>query len=583
MNRSLTRVALVALFLPAAACPLFGQQEVQELQRKVAELERRLTDQQAEFDQKLAEMQQKIDERSPEADNAINERINTVQKSVERLDRFYRRPQVGQTAPSESIFSALQGGLIFTGLFRTRFEARHANVDFSNSDKAIDDSGILLNGRFRLGFGAVLLERSSGGANDAQITALTEFQSVGSFANNSYLRFASSTQVPVPVQFNILTEPFEAVGLYQGYLAFQHIMADTMNVKVGRQEVVLGNELMLGNNSFADGTVHDAVVVQWSPSKDLTLTTLYSKESASDGRLGTAFSDFDEDELAAAYVETQLAKNLAVEGYGIYFDARPNASDIFVTGSTASAFNGTYTPPILGTTWTLGGRVLLTDISVFDGILSLNLEAAYQMGEEFSRRSLTGDTRAIHGWVGEALINYRIDPAGSLKPILALGYYYAQGGDGLASGDIGFQPLYVNRHFERVTRVDRDDIQHPYFPGGGRYGNMDQIPMANIHIAKFAGSMLVSEDIELGAGFLYAITADNEGWGTGVFGQEIDVFATYFYNENVLFSANASIFFPGETATAMSNALFFPVPTDGSPHAGGEAAFAIYFQAIIQF
>ncbi len=345
---------VLAMVLASVVC---AQQDVQELQRRLLELEKKLQEQQVAFDQKVADLQKQIDEKSGEEEAALSDRINAVQKSVEKLDRLYRRPSIGQSTPSESIFSALQGGLIFTGLFRTRFEARRDNVDFNDTADGLDDSGLRLNGRFRLGFGAVLLERSPGGP---QITALTEFQSVGTFANNSYVRLTSSTGVPVPLQFNILTEPFEAVGLYQGYLALSKVIDDTINVKVGRQEVVLGNELMLGNNSFEDGTVHDSLLFQWQPLEELVFTTLYSKEAASDGGLGNTRSDFDEDEMAVLYAEIKPDPSMSFDLYGIYFDARSAVNDIFVTGSTAFAFDGSYTPPILGHTWTVGGRAFFT-------------------------------------------------------------------------------------------------------------------------------------------------------------------------------------------------------------------------------
>jgi hypothetical protein len=111
---------------------------------------------------------------------------------------------------------------------------------------------------------------------------------------------------------------------------------------------------------------------------------------------------------------------------------------------------------------------------------------------------------------------------------------------------------------------------------------MDEMPLFNVHILKSAVSIALSDRIEIGAGYLYAITADDEGYGTGTFGQEVDVFGSYVYSDHVQFSANFSLFFPGRTAVNLSNLLFFDatVPQD---HADREMALAFYLQALIQF
>ena len=69
-----------------------------------------------------------------------------VQNQIDELEKnlkFYLRPRPGEV--DRSLFGALQGGLIFTGLFRTRFEYRDNNFDFnSDGDKGLDDTGVRL-------------------------------------------------------------------------------------------------------------------------------------------------------------------------------------------------------------------------------------------------------------------------------------------------------------------------------------------------------------------------------------------------------------------------------------------------------
>jgi hypothetical protein len=574
------RAALVALVL-AASC-LSGQ-EVDALKRRVSELEQLVVMQKEEFSAKLASLERRLDEQPrDEKDTEIAEKVEELSKRVSGAGRIFCRPVAGSSTPTADVFTALQGGLIFTGLFRTRLEARRDQVDFNSGASGLDDSGIRFNGRFRLGFGAVLKADTDG--TGEQITALTEIQSVGTFANNSFLTQPSAAQVPIPQQFNLLIEPFEVVNLYQGYIAFQRLVDDTINVKVGRQELVFGNEMLLGNNSFQEGTVHDALLLQWRPVKELDVSAFYAKEAAADASLGGFRLDNDEDEMMGVYATYEPKQSLRFEGYGLYFNGRSGDNDTFITGSTAYMFDGSYRPPIFGHFWTLGARAFMTDIEICNDILSISAEAAYQFGDD-DREDAMGVPydREIGGLCGEILVNYRFDPASDgLKPIATAGYYYAEGGEDIRDGDLGFQPLFINRHFESTLRNERGDIYKPYYPGGGRYGNMDELPLFNVHILKAALSVAVTERVEVGAGYLYAITARDEGYGTGTFGQEIDVFGAYTYSDHVQFLANFSVFFPGRTAHDLSNLLFFD-PAVPNRQPDNDPAFAIYLQALIQF
>ena len=79
-----------------------------------------------------------------------------------------------------------------------------------------------------------------------------------------------------------------------------------------------------------------------------------------------------------------------------------------------------------------------------------------------------------------------------------------------------------------------------------------------------------------------AVTADDEGWGTGVFGYELDLFAVHDYNDWIRFSSNLSVFFPGKTADDMADYYFFSgTGIDGE--AGKDVAYAFYIQALIAF
>jgi len=603
MERDPMRIwaALLLASLAVTLTPslVVAQPEVERLKAEVAELKRLLAQQRKDFEAQIGKLERRVDEDL--AESIRSQLSDQVEEIVADKSKFYMRPRGGRGDAdiTPSVFRALEGGLIFSGLFRSRFEYRAHNVDLNASNSGLDDEGTRFNGRFRLGFGAVMLNPSN--ETDLKVTALTEFQAVGTFSNNTYFSFAGPGGVPLPTEFTIFKEPFEQVGIYQGYMAFDRILAPELYMRVGRQEVIMpqaeGNssEFIFGNNSFYDGTVHDGLLVTWSQSS-FSLSGFYFKEAQSDSELAVTVpgDDFDEDWLAGLYSSWSPdgTNSTTVDAYALFFDGRSNFTDSFVTRTTASAFDGALTPAILGHFWTLGARVFWSQIDALGGLLQFNAEAAFQTGNNGVDPLASGglDEQDIRGWATELLVNWWVDPDNEegWQPIVSLSYYYAEGGEendntgnGFPNSRIGFQPLFINRHFDRPA-IERGDYDQPYFAGGGRYGNMDLIPLTNIHAIKAAVTVAPQENLEIGLAGVMAITADDEGWGTGVFGYELDLFAVYDYNEWIRFSSNFSVFFPGKTADDMVDYYFFsPSGVDGE--AGDDLAFAFYLQALIAF
>jgi hypothetical protein len=614
------------LVCAALIATVAGAQDVETLRRLVGEQEKKLADQDQAIATMGAKLEQALDEirRLKEGGGYDSRAVEeAVQAVLTGSDFFFRRPKSIDVEDRAPLFAAegVQGGLFFTGLFRSRLDLRQNNVDLNSGDNGIDDSGVRLNGRFRLGIGASFLQPEGapadsreGGSRAPAITALTEFQAYGTFANNSYVTTPNPQQLPKSFSFSLLAEPYEQIGLYQGFLRASNVGLDGFRTTLGRQEIVLGNQLLFGNNSFYDGTVHDAVRLDYGVRTgpwrdDFAISAFYAKEAASDNGIPGPIFDFDEDEFYAVYATyAPKSEPWSIDGYWSFFNGRSalnGGGDFIATGSTAFYFDGAYTPLILGHFHTFGLRGQWNSIALGGGFLTTSAEIAYQTGADSSLNiDEDGDGindfphRSIHGWNIELASNFRFyDPQRSessdLRPLLGFQYYYASGGglnvgvdDGNPSNDfhesIGFQPMYVNRHFEH-QRADRDDMTALYYPGGGRYGNMDAIPLDNVHAFKLAFSVMATPELELGVGIVHAITDSNQGYGSSVFGTELDVFGTYFYRTNIQFGANVSVFFPGSTAKNQSELLFFDGtdPTDGN--ADDDAAFAFYLQALVHF
>lgn len=614
-----------AVLVLAAAAAAQENDDVEAMRRRLKQQDEKIAGLSTQLEAALTRLN---DVEKKMTDELVDARVEDALKTKLKI---YQRPTSIDIDDRKVLFTSggIEGGLFFTGLFRSRFELRQNNVDLNSGDGGLDDSGARLNGRFRLGIGASFLgdETTSAAAasapstadafgsaryHAASVTALTEFQAYGTFANNSFVTTQNAQQLPQSFSFSLLAEPYEQIGLYQGFLRVANVLADDVTVRVGRQEIVLGNQLLFGNNSFYDGTVHDAIRFDYGNrllGDEFAATFFYAKEAASDNGIPGPIFDFDEDDQMALYLTyAPKGEDWTVDGYWSYFSARSalnGGGDLIATGSTAFYFDGAYTPLILGHFHTLGARGQWSRIPLFGGSLTLSGELAYQTGGDSSLNiDEDGDTindfphRSIHGWNFELVSNFRLyDPKTASKsdslPILAFQYYLATGGGrniGVDDGDptndfhehLGFQPMFVNRHFE-FRPNQRNDEGAIFYPGGGRYGNMDAIPLDNVHALKLAFSFMATPELELGAGIVHAITESNQGYGSSSFGTELDLFGTYYFRSNIQFGANVSVFFPGSSAKRQANNLFFDQTDPTAGRADDDAAFAFYLQALLQF
>ena len=574
-------ILLIGLLL--ALPPVLVGQTPQELLERIDQLEQEMKVRQEAFEERLRAVENQRDDLQTQVESltGLEEQIQTqLQEEIEGALRdrikFYQRPSL--VNDQRPLFEAIQGGLIMTGLFRSRIDYRHNNQDFNDDE---DDSGVRMSGRFRLGFGATITDDRP---NGPRINALTEFQVYGKFNNNSFYSTAAEGSLPDEGSL-ILEPPFEQVRLYQGYIDFKELFAPELRLVVGRQELAFGTEFILGNEDFFGGRTHDGLLLEWK-SEALSLSGLVTAEAQRDFDIAPppeGNEDFDYDWMAGIYGEYEATTDLRFDAYVLHFEARSSIENVdILQTATGPAFDSSFFDALTGSFWTVGARGFLGRVKVGDGFMAFNAELAYQFGAD-------GDAD-ISGLSGEFLFNWWFDAPGSdgWNPILTLGYYYCEGGNRDGSR-MGFQPMFINRHFEVV---DRNDPSRPYYAGGGRYGNMDLVPLSNIHMFRSALTVAPSEDIELGVGYLLAIVADDQGLGTGVLGHEIDLFGSYRYHYaegrgkgTIIFGANLSVFFPGDGASDLSQFLFAREISSGvlGQIAGDDIAYAVYIQALLSF
>lgn len=628
-----TKLGAALLGAMLIVTPTWAQTE-EDWKRRVAELEGTVKT----LSEQLQAAQVQLEILNASVGDPDGDGVTALEEEVERViqDRVALKVTAqGQTRPIW-MFNKLRGGLLFTGYLRSRFEWRANNLDFNwdnepGANPEVDDEGVRMSGRFRLGFGTQLYKDISR-TDGPRILALTEFQAIGDFANNTFVVQPSTPTAngsSIGVDPLISPQPYGTVGFYQGFMLFDDffIEGEKFDVSIGRQEVAFGSEFIFGTNDFYEGTTHDGLRLSYATQDESwKIDALFLIEANTDTAAFDLLqlSDFDQDHLYGAHLtwidpstRNDDRRSLEVDAYALFFNGRGADSTSFglelATGSSASFFDNTIRPLLTGQFWTLGTRAFWMAPIGFteEDTLRLNLELALQTGEGFlsdvaggagginplliGPAANGGPQRDAFGYAIEFIANYEFS-LGESKPMLTLAYYHASGAED-AADDLGFQPLFINRHFSRLT----SNPKGPQFPGGGRYGNMDVMPLNNIHLLKVAfsnkyGSKAALDsgrsDWELGLSYVLGIVDESQGYQSGIFGHEIDLFAVYtpeFLSRGTDYllriSANLSVFIPEDGASSLSQSLFFANAGAGgnNGNASDDAAFAFYLQALIAF
>jgi hypothetical protein len=312
------------------------------------------------------------------------------------------------------------------------------------------------------------------------------------------------------------------VGMYQTWIEARSVFGrPELSARVGRQEVVLGNQFQFGNADWYNGVVHDGFRADWK-SNCWSMTLLAMKLSSEDGdfnQVSSFFDDHDDDELYSAYLTLKTIKSVVVDAYWIYI----NGHGGFARNSGASFFDpftGTFLYPFASAYYhTFGGRIGGT-LEIACG-LDWNVEAAYQTGSSSSVD--------VEGWSGEAEVGLTFDKTNKFR-VFARGLF-AEGPD---TDSTGYLINYPNRHSNVGFRA--------------RYGLADLLPMTNVISAQVGAHFDPSCDWTLGATGLWASTETDFGGGIDdSYGTELDFWGEYRYSQTMAFGAGVAFVFPDDS------------------------------------
>jgi hypothetical protein len=307
----------------------------------------------------------------------------------------------------------------------------------------------------------------------------------------------------------------DGAELYQAYIELPKIWWPDFTARIGRQEIVKGTELLLGDLDFYSGISHDGMVGTWNKKK-YNLTLLYTivsegSENTFQANLppflgsGDSFSGVGTTQFYGGYITFNIQKT-DFDAYLLDLKSAGLGVDIMTFGARWSSPKDKK-----------------------DGLF-WNIELALQTGDVDDAAGVDAGGQVIEGWLG-----YTFNKAHSVFGK----YVSAQGDDGgTADENEGFVPLFGDFH-NRLGRGDWFQIADNFDFGGVGTGGIDAFAVGY----KFHPN----DTHSIGAAFWdYSI---NETAGDDAIGSALDVWYDYNASKNLTYSLALSQFSPDDAYT----------------------------------
>ncbi|HOX06071.1 MAG TPA: alginate export family protein [Planctomycetota bacterium] len=270
----------------------------------------------------------------------------------------------------------------------------------------------------------------------------------------------------------------DGLRIYQAWVALQpDILGMNTVIKVGRQELELGSEMLVGNNSRYDGLSFDAVRMDIKPIDGLT-TTLFGAKVLENDRayVNGASTDISVEDPGDAYLFglwntfTGIA-DTKIDVYGLGFHSERGQG---TTNNTLQVYNEV-------SLYTIGARLAIKPIELAEKN-ALDVDLSIEAATQFGRIDDGVDPVDISGaWGLEGEIGLTLGNT-PWTPRFALGVALASGdtGDG-STDDHTFQPLF------------QDTTQ--------RLGDADLVSLSNLKCWFAKASVKPAEILEIGGAF----------------------------------------------------------------------------------
>jgi hypothetical protein len=233
------------------------------------------------------------------------------------------------------------------------------------------------------------------------------------------------------------TDFYDGLGVFEAYIHTRNAWDSNWSFKLGRQAVALGNKLLVGDNTWYDGTSFDGLLASWAIDAGDVHLFWFKVYSLT----GLDYSNEDDGNLHGVYTTWDLTDRQGIDAYlllaNFNVDATQNA------GIPDMEF------------LTLGARWFSKE--AFGGF-DWTAELAYQDASYDIGGGAEGDDIDGNGMLFDGEIGYTFDS--DYEPRLAFGLTYITGDDTLDGADDG-----ENR--------DQDGFFRLYGDSHGRWGNAD--------------------------------------------------------------------------------------------------------------
>lgn len=407
--------------------------------------------------------------------------------------------------------------LYLSASVRVRPEFNSNLTDFNSS---LQDQSEFFSSRFRLGIGADLPFNTG---------VFIEAQNNSTWGDDSAFS-------------NMDASGDDNVKIYQAYGEARRLGDSDFSVRVGRQELRYGTEMLLGDADFGPGLSHDAVKLTYE--KDaLSVHAWFAKEVDQTGIPGAnPFQDNDVDFLGV-YSTYTCSKGTGLDAYYLYLrDPRP-------AGATPLPDDRRHT---------LGARGFAEpELDMSFGLL-FSSEVAWQFGNS----GVNDHSIRAFAWETTANAVIKDNP---YKPKATIGYAFASGdNDPNDSKNETFNPLFEDNH--------------------PRLGYSDVFSLSNLHAVTVTGTVKPFEHVEPGLGY-YAFwvhrTMDgsapssvqpglgNTPGGNHFIGHEVNVFVNFDWTKHLVAQVAWAHLIPGEFIK--------------NQFASGDGADRVYLQMVAGF
>lgn len=406
------------------------------------------------------------------------------------------------------VVPASAADVTFSGQYRVRGEYRD-NADFN---KNVDDIQSVIGQRVRLTANAKATDDTS-----VKIT-LQDTRNWGTVTGG-------------PDSGPGLTDTGNTLDLHESYLNVDNIFGAPVSFRAGRQELVYGDERLIGSFGWSNnGRSFDAFKFMYT--SDMANVDLFASKIRDNNTTASATGADNDQDFYGVYATTKVIPNNTLDLYALLL--RDGNTGAFISNNTTLA--GTIDQP--QNLYTVGARLKGAAAG-----LDYTVEVPFQFGEIHT----TSSSYDISAYAFAAKVGYTLPTPVKIR--VGAEYDYATGDGDASNTDLEtFSNLFPTNH--------------------DKLGYADQQAWRNVSAWSVNASADVNEKLRLFAAYwMFSLAEEADGWygaatwnqsATGTLraasstntqdevGSEIDLVATYKYNNNVTLEAGYSRFFTGD-------------------------------------